>query len=189
MIRINLLLVREVKRRIELRRQIQVACVVLILALLGGAWTFYTQGQTRRARQARLLDIERELKSLEKILKEVKQFEERTALLQRKIDTIGDIKKNRRLPAPYLDELSRRLPDQIWLVAVQEEGGNRIKISGRSLNGNPGVADFMKNIERSPLFGTAGLIESKSETVRDRSVMSFTITVPLLTPKKEQATS
>lgn len=188
MIRINLLLVREVKRRIELQRQIQVACVLLILALVGGAWTFYTQGQTRRARQARLLDIERELKSLEKILKEVKQFEERTALLQRKIDTIGDIRKNRRLPAPYLDELSRRLPEQIWLVAVQESGSS-IKISGRSLNGNPGVADFMKNIELSPLFGTAGLIESKSETIRDRSVMSFTITVPLLTPKKEQATS
>jgi type IV pilus assembly protein PilN len=188
MIRINLLLVREVKRRLELRRQVQVACLLLIVALGFGAWGFYTQGQTRKARERELRQIEAELKSLEKIIKEVKQFESKTALLQRKIEAVEDIKSNRTLPAPYLDELSRRLPEQVWLVAVQENGTS-MKISGKSLNGNPGVADFMKNIELSPLFGTAGLIESKSEKVQDRQVMSFTITVPILKPKKEQATS
>jgi hypothetical protein len=56
------------------------------------------------------------------------------------------------------------------------------------LNGNPGVADFMKNIERSPFFGTAGLVESKSEMLLNRPVMTFTITVPVV-PKKTQAAS
>jgi hypothetical protein len=46
----------------------------------------------------------------------------------------------------------------------------------------------MKNIERSPFFGTAGLVESKSETLQNRPVMSFTITVPVV-PKKKQAES
>lgn len=188
MIRINLLLVREVKRRLEAQRQALIACVLLLLALGLGAWGFYTQGQTRRARERELRQVEADLKSLEKILKEVKQFENQTALLQRKIVAVEDIKKSRRLPAPYLDELSRRLPTQIWLVGIQETGAG-MKISGKSLNGNPGVADFMKNIERSPLFGAATLIESKEDFVRERRVIAFTITVPLLTPKKEQATS
>lgn len=188
MIRINLLLVREVKRRLELRRQIQVACVLLVVAIGVCGWSFYTQGQTRRARKLTLIQIEAELKRLEKVIKEVDAFKKQTALLQRKIEAVETIRANRRLPAPYLDEVSRKLPDQVWIEALQESGGN-LKITGKSLNGNPGVADFMKNIERSSLFGTAGLIESKSETIQNRQVMSFTITVPLVVPKKEQTTS
>jgi Tfp pilus assembly protein PilN len=188
MIRINLLLVREVERRLELRRQIQVACVLVVMALGLGVWVFYTQGQTRQARERELQQLEAELKSLEKIIKEVRQFKKQSALLQRKIEAIETIKANQRVPAPYLDEISRRLPDQVWLVAIRETGTN-MRISGKSLNGNPGVADFMKSIERSPLFGTAGLIEAKSETIQDRQVMAFTIVVPLISPKKAQATS
>ncbi|MFQ5872749.1 MAG: PilN domain-containing protein [Dehalococcoidia bacterium] len=188
MIRINLLLVREVKRRLELQRQIQVACVLLVLTVAAGVWGFYQQGQIHRAREDKLGQLEKELKSLEKILKEVEDFKEQSALLRRKIEAIEAIKTSQRVPAPYLNEISRRLPEQVWLVGLQETGAG-MKISGKSLNGNPGVADFMKNIERSPLFGTAGLVESRSEAIQDRQVMSFTITVPLIMPKKVQATS
>jgi type IV pilus assembly protein PilN len=188
MIRINLIQVREVKRRLGLRRQMQVASVLLIAAIGLGGWLFYAQGQTRRARQYELRDIEAELKSLEKIIEEVAWFEEQTKLLQRKIESIQALKTNQRIPAPYLEEISRRLPEQVWLEALQETGAT-VRIRGKSLNGNPGVADFMKSIEQSPLFGTAGLIESISETIQDRTVMSFTITVPMIMPKKEQATS
>ena len=188
MIRINLLLVREVKRRLELRRQLQVACALLVVAVGVCGWSFYTQGQTRRTHKLTLIQIEAELKRLEKVIKEVDQFKKQSALLKRKIEAIEAIRVNRRFPAPYLDEVSRKLPEQVWIETIQESGGN-LKISGKSLNGNPGVADFMKNIERSSLFGTAGLIESKSETMQDRQVMSFTITVPLVVPKKEQTTS
>jgi type IV pilus assembly protein PilN len=188
MIRINLLQVREVKHRLELRSQIRVACMLLVMAVGLGVWVLYTQGQTRQARERELQQLEAEIKSLEKIIQEVQQFEERRAFLQRELGAIKGLRASQRFPAPYLDEISRRLPDQVWLVALKESGSS-VRISGKSLNGNPGVADFMKNIERSPLFGTAGLIESKSETLQDRSVMSFTIAVPIIAPEKEPATS
>jgi type IV pilus assembly protein PilN len=188
MIRINLLLVREVKQRLELRRQLQVACGLLILTVGIGLWVFYEQGQTRAARIYELEQLQAELKSLEKIVKEVEQFQKQTRLLEKKIEVIGDLKTGQRLPAPLLDEISQRLPEQVWLEVIQETGP-ALKISGKSLNGNPGVADFMKNIERSPFFGTAGLIESKSETLQNRPVMSFTITVPVLAPKKKSVAS
>jgi type IV pilus assembly protein PilN len=186
MIRINLLLVREVKQRRELRLQLQLACVLLLLAVGVGLWLFYEQGRTRDARVRELEQLQAELKALEKIVKEVEQFQKQTRILEKKVEVIGDLKKNQRVPAPLLDEISRRLPEQIWLEVIQETGPSW-KISGKSLNGNPGVADFMKNIERSPFFGTAGLIESKSETLQNRPVMSFTITVPLAPKKKPVA--
>jgi type IV pilus assembly protein PilN len=187
MIRVNLLLVREVKRRLELRSQIQVACVALLLAVGGCAWFFFMQMQTHGARVRELAQIEADIKALQKIVDEVEAFQRQARLLQRKVDVITGLKTNQRYPAPLLDEISRRLPEQVWLEALQE-AGTSVKISGKSLNGNPGVADFMKNIERSPYFGTAGLVESKSEPLLDRQVMTFTITVPILA-KKKQATS
>jgi type IV pilus assembly protein PilN len=187
MIRVNLLLVREVKQRLDLQRQIQVACASLVVVLGICGWLFYTQLQTHEARIRERDQLEADIKALHKIVEEVEQFQRQTRLLQKKIDVIGDLKTAQRYPAPLLDEISRRLPEQVWLDALQDTGTS-VKISGKSLNGNPGVADFMKNIERSPFFGAAGLVESKSETVLDRPVMSFTITVPILA-KKKQATS
>jgi type IV pilus assembly protein PilN len=187
MIRINLLLVREVRQRLELRRQLQVACACLIVAVGVAGWLFYEQGQTRAARVRELEQLRAELKSLEKIVKEVEQFEKQARLLEKKIEVIGGLQASKRIPAPLLDEISRRLPEQVWLEVIQENGP-ALKISGKSLNGNPGVADFMKNIEQSPFFGTAGLVESKSEALQNRPVMSFTIMVPVV-PKKKQAES
>src|SRR5919109_3040366 len=149
MIRINLFVVREVKHRLELRRQMQVACLLLIVAVGFGAWLFYTQAQTRTARAHELEQLQAELKSLEKIIKEVEQFQKHAALLEKKISVVNDLKTNQRLPAPLLDEISRRLPEQVWLEAIQDSGTS-VKITGKSLNGNPGVADFMKNIQHSP---------------------------------------
>jgi type IV pilus assembly protein PilN len=183
MIRINLLSVREVQRRVELRRQVQVAVALLVLTLGYGVWLFYTQGQTQQAHARELEQLQAEVKSLEKIIKEVEQFQKQVALLEKKVEVIHNLKATQRIPAPWLDELSRGLPEQIWLEAIQESGTG-LQIRGKSLNGNPGVADFMKNIEQSPFFGAAGLVESKSETFQDRQVMSFTITVPLAPPKK-----
>jgi type IV pilus assembly protein PilN len=188
MIRINLLPVREVKRRLALRRQLQTAAALFILAVGCGAWLFYTQGQTRQAQARELEQLQAELKSLEKIVKEVEQFQKQAALLEKKVEVIGGLKVSRRLPAPWLDEISQRLPEQVWLETIQESGTG-LQIRGKSLNGNPGVADFMKNIERSPFFGTAGLVESKSENVQDRQVMTFTITVPIAPPQKKQASA
>ncbi len=87
-----------------------------------------------------------------------------------------------------IDALSRSLPEQVWVVGIQETGPG-MRITGKSLNGNVGIATFMENMGNSPWFGTAELVESKSEIFLKRSVVSFTLTVPILKPKSERATS
>jgi Tfp pilus assembly protein PilN len=185
MIRINLLSVREVRRQAVLRHQLQVAVALLVLAVGAGAWVLYTQGQTRQARMRELEQLQAELKSLEKIVKEVEQFQKQASLLEKKVEVIANLKTTQRLPANWLDEISRHLPEQVWIEAIQENNTG-LQIRGKSLNGNPGVADFMKNMESSTFFGPAGLVESKSETLQDRQVMAFTITVPLAPPQKKE---
>lgn len=188
MIRINLLPAREAKRRIVLRNQIQVTILALLLLGAGLDWIAMSQGEQRAVLAKELHRIENEIASLESLVKEVEAFQVRKEQLQKQIEVVGGLKENQRRPALVLDALSQSLPEQVWLIKVQEQGTG-FKISGKSLNGNVGIATLMENMSRSPWFGTAELVESKSEIFRDRPVVSFTVTVPIIMPKAKQATT
>ncbi|MGE3538253.1 MAG: PilN domain-containing protein [Candidatus Tectimicrobiota bacterium] len=186
MIRINLLPAREARRRVELRRQAQVAVGVILLTVGGGAWGYVTQNDHLAMRQQELAQVEAEIKRLEAIIKEVQKFENQKALLDKKVGAIQDIKTKQRRPARVLDDVSRSLPDQMWLVSVKDSGSG-LQISGKSFD-NVAIAAFMENLERSSSFGSVELIESKSELLQGRPVVAFTV-VARLAAKKKEATS
>lgn len=188
MIHINLLPAREAKRRIELRNQLQVTVTLLVLVVAGGIWLTYTQSQAKAARVDKLGRIEAEIASLESLVQEVAEFKQQSVTLRKQVEVIAALRQDQRRPAPVLDALSNHLPEQMWLVRVQEAGGG-LQITGNSLNGMVGIATFMDNLGRSPWFGNAELIESKSEDLLGRQVVSFTLTVPITMPKKKQATT
>ena len=188
MIHINLLPAREAKRRIVLRNQLQLSVLLLLLLGVGlGAMTL-SQREKRAELEQELTRVETEIASLEHIVKEVEAFQTRKDQLQRQIEVVTNLKKNQQRPARLMDALSRSLPEQVWLMQVHEQGRG-MKIIGKSLNGNVGIASFMEKLGHSPWFGTAELVESKSEVLLNRPVVSFTITVPLTTPKAKQATT
>ena len=188
MIRINLLPAREATRRILLRTQIQLMVLLVVLAVVGGGWLTYTFEQKKTDLTNEVGRLEAEIKSLEGLIKEVEDFRRRSAQLRKQIDVIHGLKRQQRRPAPILDALSRSLPEQVWLVKIKESGQG-MHITGKSLNGMIGIATFMENIGRSPWFGTAEIIEAKSEVILNREVKAFTIKVPLTKPKQKQATS
>jgi type IV pilus assembly protein PilN len=187
MIRINLLPAREVRRRVELRHQIQVAIVAVLAVVGGGVWAYTTQNSELEARQRELAVIEEEIKRLEEIIKEVQKFEAKKAQMEKKVGAIEDIKLKQSRPARLLEEISRSLPDQMWLLAIKDAGG-ALQITGKSFD-NVGIAAFMENLERSPSFGTVELIESKSELLQGRQVVAFTVVARIAVSKKKEATS
>lgn len=182
MIRINLLPAREARRRVELRRQIQVAVVVVVAAIGGGVWGYMAQNSNLQEHQQELAGIQEEVKRLEVIIKEVQKFETRQALLHKKVGAIEDIKTKQRRPARVLADISRSLPEQMWLVSIKDTGTG-IQISGRSFD-NVGIAAFMENLERSSSFGNVELIESRSELLQGRQVVVFTVLARGMTAKK-----
>lgn len=187
MIRINLLPAREARRRLELRRQLQVAITAVVLALGGGVWAYTTQNHHLEARQQELARVQEEVKRLEAIIKEVQQFEAKKNLLTKKVGAIEDIKTKQRRPARLLDDISRSLPEQMWLISIRDTGAG-MQISGKSFD-NVGIAAFMENLERSPSFASVELIESKSEILQGRQVVAFTVVARLRAAQKKEATS
>jgi len=187
MIRINLLPAREARRRVELRRQLQAAGVVVLVAIVGAGWGYTLQNSQLEARQQELDSLEAEIKRLETIIKEVQKFEQQKAHLDKKVGAIEDIKTNQRRPARLLDDISRSLPDQMWLVSIKDTPRG-VQISGRSFD-NVSIAAFMENLERSYSFGSVELVESKSELLQGRQVVAFTVVAQAAGSKKKDATS
>jgi type IV pilus assembly protein PilN len=182
MIRINLLPAREARRRVELRRQLQVAVLAVALAIGGGVWGYMAQSSNLEEHQQELAGIQEEVKRLEAVIKEVQKFETRQAMLYKKVGAIEDIKTKQRRPARVLADISRSLPEQMWLVTIKDTGTG-IQISGRSFD-NVGIAAFMENLERSSSFGNVELIESKAELVQGRQVVAFTVIARGIASKK-----
>jgi type IV pilus assembly protein PilN len=80
----------------------------------------------------------------------VKDYEAKKARVQRKVDLINQLKQNQRGPVRLMDEVSKALPDLVWIERM-EYRGNAISIDGKAFN-PPAVANFVANLKLVPSF-------------------------------------
>ena len=91
-----------------------------------------------------------EAQKLEAIIKEVEDYQKRKDSLQTRIDLIKKLKENQKGPVRIMDQISRDLPDLVWLDRMEVNAG-RITLSGRGLNPNA-IALFVENVKNDPYF-------------------------------------
>ena len=87
---------------------------------------------------------------LKSIIEEVKEFEEKKASLEAKIQLINSLKTNQKGPVRLMDEISKALPDLVWLTSL-DVAGNQISMRGKTLSPNA-VATYLENLKKSPFF-------------------------------------
>lgn len=182
MIRINLLPVRAARKRENIRRQVSVflLSVVLVVIIMGKV----TSGLGREISElkGKVEDAEAEMLRLEAINKKVEEIKKRLATLKAKRDVIDKLEANRSGPVAVMEELTRRVvAEKMWLNSLSESGG-KMTLLGMALD-NKTIADFMKELEESPYFGTVDLISSQQVSMGAMKFMGFTITCAVLSPK------
>jgi type IV pilus assembly protein PilN len=91
-----------------------------------------------------------EAERLKSIIEEVKGYEEKKASLEAKIKLINDLKTNQKGPVRLMDEISKALPDLVWLTNL-DVSGNLITMRGRTLSPNA-VSTYLENLKKSPFF-------------------------------------
>jgi len=122
--------------------------VILGLLIAGGWW--YMQKRTLAQRQESIAQKQVEATRLEKIIKDVADFQKQKDSLQKRIDLINQLKQNQRGPVQLMDRVSQDLPDLVWLDKMAVAGGV-VTIDGRGLNPNA-IANFIENVKNDPLF-------------------------------------
>ncbi len=84
------------------------------------------------------------------LFEEVKGYEDKKKNLEEKINLINQLKTNQKGPVRLMDEVSKALPDLVWLSNI-EVAGNQITMRGKTL-AIPAVATYVENLKRSPFF-------------------------------------
>jgi Tfp pilus assembly protein PilN len=130
--------------------------VILALALAFAGWRYYSlAAESERLNQD--LDVAREqLKKVEEDRKAIEVLKTKKAAFQKQIDIITNLKNNQQVPVRLLDEVSRNLPDFLWLVSMQE-ASNQLTFSGKATTPNA-YANFYNNLDASPFFQEVGKI-------------------------------
>ena len=91
-----------------------------------------------------------EVARLKSIIDEVKGYEDKKASLEAKIQLINNLKTNQKGPVRLMDEISKALPDLVWLTELTVSGG-QITMKGKTLSPNA-VATYLENLKKSPFF-------------------------------------
>ncbi len=144
MIRINLLPVRQGKKR-ELGRQFIVVAVGLTVMALIGNWFWYgTLASQRDKNQARIDDTKRRISELDKVIGEVKNINTHRKEVNEKLDVLKKLRKGRTGPVKMLDALATATPKKVWLTDFEEKS-SVVSMKGRAVS-NEDVADFMRSL-------------------------------------------
>jgi len=174
MIRINLLPTAKAKRtktRTELQTQLLLAgvSVGLTVILCGYFWWQLnhqiTMLRNDQARATKERDVLREK------VKEVENYEANKKLLEEKNRIIEQLKRNQSGPVHLLDEISKNLPERVWLVSLNEQEG-KIDLAGRAIT-NADIVDFINNLKRSPFFKDVQIIESKQSNDNEKKIVLY----------------
>jgi Tfp pilus assembly protein PilN len=125
-----------------------IAGVILGAAIAGGWWFLESRKLTER--QETVAQKQGEAQRLDKIIKEVEDYQKQKDSLQKRIDLINQLKQNQRGPVRLMDRISQDLPDLVWLDRMNVSG-SVVTIDGRGLNPNA-IANFVENIKNDPMF-------------------------------------
>lgn len=123
---------------------------MLVLGLVAGLGYWFTKKNQLAERQDIIAQREVEAQKLEQIIKEVEEYQKRKDSLQQRIDLIEQLKQNQKGPVRIMDQISRDLPDLVWLDRMEITAGT-ISLSGRGLNPNA-IALFVENVKNDPFF-------------------------------------
>ena len=123
---------------------------VVILAVLFIGWRWYDLASEAGRLHREIAAAEAEKRRLQEIIKKGEDFKAKKELLQRKITLITQLKRNQSGPVHLLDEVSKQLPDFLWLDQMTESGFN-IQIQGKATTYNA-VSNFYNNLTGSRFF-------------------------------------
>lgn len=157
MIRINLLGVERKQAKkaavpaFDVGQRLTVACsLILVVALLGIGWWYWSLNTTASELDQEIARSQQEAARLKSLLVEVKQFEDRRAQLQQRVQLIEQLRSGQSVPVQLLDHVSRSLPDMLWLTQM-EEGNGSLTIEGRSTT-LIALSDFVGNLGNTKLL-------------------------------------
>ena len=179
MISINLLPVREWKKREAVRQQVSVFFLSFILLLAGlFALGFAIQGKVS-AQRKELKRLEARKAQLAYVNQKITQAKKKSKEIEDKFNAIEKLQKGRTRTVKIMDEVVTCLPiDRLWLKSLKLNSG-QLKLSGIALD-NHTVALFMRRLEAAPSTKKVKLVNTRRQKIQGHDLMQFDLLAELV---------
>jgi type IV pilus assembly protein PilN len=186
MLKINLLPIRQLKKRAKARQQLfgMFVLFLLVLALLAAAG--FIQAQKVSNLESEITTLTNAKNSYASTLKKIEDHKKKIAELARKTKIIKQLKTDSSLTVHALDEVARRIDNKrMWLQSLQQQNSS-LRLSGVALD-NQTVAQFMDHLKESPFVQDVTLTNSSMKVVSGRNLKSFELTCSVAQPVKQES--
>jgi len=144
-------------------RQITVICGgVLIVALGIGLWRLWLVHTDSVRLDDEIAAAQKETTRLHSVIVQVQQFEQRKAQLQQRVVLIEQLRKGQTGPVHMLDQISRALPQMLWLTELKQND-TEVIVNGKCTT-LTGLSEFVSNLEASGYFKRSiEIVDTKTE--------------------------
>jgi Tfp pilus assembly protein PilN len=157
-----------------------VSNLLIVLAIVAIAALAFVQKKAIDSERTLLANAQAEKARLQPVVAKLDLVEQQKAFLEKKIGLIGGLKARQSGAVRIMEEISRDLPDWVWLTEenLRPQG---LELKGRALS-NIQISDFMRNLEKSGIFDNVGLQSSIQRTAGTNAYLEFTVTAGIVPP-------
>jgi type IV pilus assembly protein PilN len=190
MIRINLLPFRAARKKENVRRQVSVFLLsfmlVTILAVIVHVWF-----QKRiTGLNEHIASTKAQVAKYNKINAEIDEIKKKLAVLDKKIEVIQTLDRNRKAPVRLMDSMTQLLVANRMWFARMDYMDEAVKLDGIALD-NQTVADFMTRVQEFPDYQEVKLASIKQERYKnkDLNLKRFGVTFKKASPKPDDGSA
>lgn len=194
MLRINLLPIRQLKKRAKARNQIVTFATLLGFFLLILGAVAFVQNSNIKSAEAAIAKLRAEKKTYAPVLKKLKELEKAKLELENKIRVIQKLEKDSAITVRILDEVATKVDSKrMWLKSLKQQGSSLV-LAGVALD-NRTIAQFMDALRGDPYakpYGTPylskiNLANASLAQVSGRDLKSFSLTCTIGTTAEKPA--
>lgn len=180
MLEINLLPVREEKRKADVRQ-----FALLLGGTFAGSMVLAGVVHTKliadvAGTNSSLVELQAEIDQFKPQLEQVERYRATKQAIESKLEVIDRLERSRSGPVHLLEELALHSPDRLWLTALEAEHG-QVTVKGMSLD-NELVALFMTALGGSPYFKNVELQETEAKDVDGLRLNEFAVSAAIAIP-------
>ena len=182
MVYINLLPIREIKKRINAIQQLSLfgVCFACLLLAIGTFWFYHAN--IISALGDEITSLTQEKQRYNKILAQIAKLEQDKKLIESKIAVINELQKTKALTVHVLDEIAKLTPSKrMWLKSLKQNGMS-VSLTGMALD-NQTIAKYMETLRTSEFIAEVNLLNTSLTVFAGRNLKSFTLSCSLVLPE------
>jgi len=185
MIRLNLLPFRAARKKENIRKQISVFALSILLLFVILIFTLICLNMRQSALETDKAAKKKELAGYAETNKRIAAIKKKIAGINKKLNAIKTIEKNRQGPVRLLDEIARAVPkNKLWLRSLSQKKG-AVTLEGTASDHDV-VALYMKNLEKMKSITSVDLKSTTLKHLQKQKVNVCDFALNLKTVSREK---